>query len=149
MKETCWQDCIENEKTQRIKPDKAKAISLIETSDERINFMKESTIKKENANYIFENYYTSALEIMEAALYFKGLKILNHICVGFYIKEIMKNESLFRLFDDCRSKRNGLVYYGTKMDFETAKRSIININLLIKQFKQIYEQTINEFEKHK
>ncbi len=124
MKASTWEECIEINSSLKISPDKPKARSLIDTAQGRIEYLKEHTTKQENANYIFEGYYSSALEQIHALLLLRGFKSDNHICLGFYLRDNLKREDLFRIFDDCRFKRNSLVYYGRKMDFETAKETI-------------------------
>jgi len=47
---------------------------------------------------------------------------------------------LFRIFDDCRFKRNSLVYYGRKMDFETAKEAVKRCKELIKEINKMLEK---------
>lgn len=134
-----WEDCIDKFYAIKITPDKAKARSLIETSKERISFIEKITIEESNANYIFENYYTSILEIIHVVVILQGYKIDNHICLGYYIKEILKKEDLFRLFDDVRQKRNGITYYGKRMNYEKAKESIEKIKILIQELKKHIE----------
>lgn len=75
MKESCWKDCMETNSSIKISSDKAKAKSLIETANGRINYLKETIIKKDNANYVFESYYTSILEILHALITLKGFKV--------------------------------------------------------------------------
>ncbi len=135
MKETCWNDCINSTSSLMISPDKGKANSLLDTAKGRIEFLKESKIKKENANYIFESYYTSILEILHAVALMQGFKIKNHVCIGFYIRDVISRGDLFRVFDDLRYKRNSLTYYGQKMDFDTAKMAIIGSKRLIEKIK--------------
>ena len=122
MKEASWSDCIESNSAIRVSPNKERAKSLIETSKERINLIKE--INEKNCNFVFEDYYTSVLELLQALVSLKGYKITNHLCLGFYLRDILKKESLYLIFDDIRYKRNSLTYYGRRMDFETAKHSI-------------------------
>ena len=135
MKEGTWQDCLETTSSLAISPDKAKARSLIETAKGRIAFLYSIPITKENANYIFENYYSSLVELMHALVLQKGYKVHNHICLGFYLRDVLHNLELFREFDDCRFKRNSLVYYGKKMDFETAGEAIQKSTVLITKLK--------------
>lgn len=123
-KESSWQDCLASGASARISPDIAKARSLKSTSEGRIAFLKELPIKESNANYIFEGYYSSMLELMHGMVLVEGYAVSNHLCLGFYLRDILHNPALFRLFDGCRYKRNSLVYYGKKMDFETAKEAI-------------------------
>lgn len=139
-KESTWGECIETNSSLKVIPNRQKVKSLIDIATGRIQFLSESSLKDSNANYLFENYYSSVLELMHALVLIHGYKVSNHICLGYYLRDIMKNEELYRLFDDCRTKRNFLVYYGRKMDFETAKQSIekcnrliIELNILLKQ----------------
>ncbi len=108
---------------------------MIETAKERISLIK--GINKKNSNFVFEDYYTSILEILESIAFSKGYNVLNYICLGFYLKEILKREDLFIIFDDLRFKRNSLTYYGKRMDFETAKEAVEKCKKLIKELEQI------------
>jgi len=137
MKEASWDDCINDKSSIRITPDRAKAISLIDTSKGRIDFVSKSRIDESNANYIFENYYTSIIELLQAIVILEGFGVNNHICLGFFLRDITRRENLFRIFDDCRFKRNSLVYYGKKMDFEKAKEAIEKANALLKELSSI------------
>ena len=131
MKETNWDDCLVNRSVKKISPDINRAESLIETAKERINLVKE--INEKNCNFVFEDYYTSLLELLQAMTFKKGFNILNHICLGYYLRDILKREDLYRIFDDIRYKRNSLTYYGSRMDFETAKQAIGKCKKLIKE----------------
>ena len=138
MKESNWQDCLNNQSARIVKPDIKRAKSLIETADERINLIKE--INEKNCNFVFEDYYTSILELLQALAFIKGFNISNHVCLGLYLKEILKREDLYFIFDDLRYKRNSLIYYGNKMDFETAKQAIEKSKKLIKEIKRLVKK---------
>jgi hypothetical protein len=133
MKETNWEDCLINNSAKTITPDMKRAESLIETANERISLIK--GINKKNCNFIFEDYYTSLLELLQAMNFKKGFNILNHICLGYYLRDVLKREDLYILFDDLRYKRNSLTYYGNRMDYETAKQAIEKCKRIIKEFK--------------
>ena len=136
MKEFSWNDCLESANSLKISPDKEKAKSLVETAEERINCsIKE--VNEKNANFIFEDYYSSLIEIVHSIALLNGYKINNHICLGYYIREILKREDLFIIFDDLRYKRNALTYYGRRMDFPTAKYSISKAKKFISELKKI------------
>jgi len=134
MKEINWDDCLISKSAKTITPDIKRAESLIETSKERINLIGE--VNEKNCNFIFEDYYTSLLELLQATAFKKGLNILNHICLGYYLREILKREDLYILFDDLRYKRNSLTYYGNRMDYETAKQAIEKCKKIIKELKK-------------
>ena len=66
----------------------------------------------------------------------KGYNILNHICLGFYLRDVLNREDLYILFDDLRFKRNLLTYYGSRMDFETAKQAIEKCKRIVKELQK-------------
>ncbi|MBS3156301.1 hypothetical protein J4413_03655 [Candidatus Woesearchaeota archaeon] len=140
MKESSWKDCIESNSSISVSKDKAKAKSLIDTASGRNQFLSRNKIDENNANYIFEGYYSSLVELMHALVLLNGYKVGNHICLGFYLRDVMNKDSLFRIFDDCRFKRNSLVYYGRKMDFETAKEAVKRCKELIKEINKMLEK---------
>jgi uncharacterized protein (UPF0332 family) len=143
-KESTWEECIESSSSISVSPDKAKARSLIDTAVGRNQFLDRNEINERSANYIFEGYYSSALEMLHALLLLHGYKVGNHICLGYYLRDILNRSDLFRLFDDCRFKRNSLVYYGRKMDFETAKYAIENCKTLIKELNETLNDEIRQ-----
>ena len=122
MRETSWNDCLINTSAKTTTPDIKRAESLRETANERINLIKE--VNEKNCNFIFEDYYTSLLELLQAVTFKKGFNILNHLCLGYYLRDILKRGDLYVIFDDLRYKRNALTYYGSRMDYETAKQAI-------------------------
>ncbi len=52
----------------------------------------------------------------------------------------MKREDLFRIFNDCRIKRNLLIYYGKKLDFELAEENIKRIDNLISELSLLIDE---------
>jgi hypothetical protein len=137
MKEASWKECIENNSVVKVSIDEERARSLIETSEERVKLIK--AITEKNCNFVFEDYYTSLLELLQALVIVRGYKILNHVCLGYYLRDILEKEDLFRIFDDLRYKRNSLTYYGKRMEFETAKKAIERCLYLIKEIKIEFE----------
>ena len=133
MKDANWNDCLINKSAKNITPDIKRAESLIETANERISLIKE--INEKNCNFIFEDYYTSLLELLQAMAFKKGFNILNHLCLGYYLRDVLEREDLYILFDDMRYKRNSLTYYGSRMDYETAKQAIEKCKQLINKIR--------------
>lgn len=142
MKESSWDECIETNFSLKITPDKAKSRSLIETAKGRVEFISSSKLNENNANYIFEGYYSSALELLHALILLDGYKVDNHICCGFYLRDVIKRNDLFRIFDDCRFKRSFLVYYGKKMPFEIAKEAVQKCDKLIKNIESLLAKNL-------
>ena len=144
MKESSWGECLDYSSAIKITPDKEKSASLIEIAEDRIiSSLRE--LNEKNANYVFEDYYSSILELLHALVLLDGYKVNNHICLGYYLRDVLKNDEMFRLFDDCRFKRNSLVYYGKRMDIETAKDAIEKAKKLMNKLKSIiYEKLKNK-----
>lgn len=131
MREANWNDCLLNKSSKTITPDLRRAESLIETAKERISLIKE--INEKNCNFVFEDYYTSLLELLQAITFKRGFNVLNHVCLGYYLRDFLKRNDLYILFDDIRYKRNSLTYYGSRMDYETAKQVIEKCKRIIKE----------------
>lgn len=134
IRENNWNDCLDFGNSRAISLDLAKSKSLVKIALARIDFTENNSITKENCNFIFEDYYSSVTEIIHSLALSKGYKITNHICLGYFTKEILKDNNLFVLFEDCRVKRNSLVYYGSEMEFETAKTAVEKCKKLISEF---------------
>jgi len=131
MKEANWADCLTNKSAKTVTPDLNRAESLIETAKERISLIQK--VNEKNCNFVFEDYYTSLLELLQAKTFKKGFNILNHLCLGYYLRDVLNRGDLYLLFDDLRYKRNSLTYYGSRMDFETAKQAIEKCKKMIKE----------------
>ncbi|MCH7568314.1 MAG: hypothetical protein IIA87_02730 [Nanoarchaeota archaeon] len=129
MKEASWNDCIGSNIARKISPDIKRAKSLMETARERIENV--SKINEKNCNFVFEDYYTSLLELLQAITFEEGFNILNHVCLGYYLRDVLKREDLYLIFDDLRYKRNSLTYYGRRMEYEVAKQAIEKCKKLI------------------
>ena len=100
MKESTWEECLESNSSLNVTPNQAKARSLIETVQGRNEYLKENIIKEANASFIFEGYYSSVLELLHALVLLDGYKVSNHICLGYYLRDILKRNDLFQIFDE-------------------------------------------------
>lgn len=138
MKESTWEECIENNSAVERRPDMQKAKSLFQTAKARQEFLEKNNIDEINANFIFEGYYSSIAEIVHSIIIKQGYNVNNHICIGFFLRDVIKNKMLYQKFDDCRYKRNSLLYYGKQMDFEVAKKTIKDSKEIIKELEEYY-----------
>lgn len=130
-----WKGCLEEFSAIKITPDKQKATSLIETADARIKFIKKQKIDEKNCSFVLEAYYSSVVEYLHAILLAKGYKVKNHICLGYYIQEILKRDDLYRIFDINRKRRNAIVYYGQLIKLKTGKKAVEDVKKLIMNLK--------------
>ncbi len=137
LKESTWSECAINNKALTISSDKAKAQSLLDTIEGRVKYLENQKIEESSANYIFEGYYTCILELLHMVVLLAGFKVINHTCLGYYVRDVLHKQSLFIVFDDCRIKRNALIYQGRKMDFETAQMAVEKSKQLVQSLKKI------------
>jgi len=144
MKDGSWDECCFNNHAISISANRQKAKSLVETAKARVEFIKKSAIDESNARFVFEAYYTSAVEMLHALLLLKGFKVENHICLGFYIRDILKDEGLFLAFDKCRFTRNSVVYYGKAIDEDTAIFSIAKAKIIIEEISKLIEEKLKK-----
>ena len=138
MKESTWNECIESGDASPRSPNVQKAKSLMMIAQGRLKFLTAQQKTQENVNYIFEGYYASLLEFLHALLVKKGYKVDNHICLGYYLRDVLREDDIFRDFDDCRTKRNALVYYGELMPFDIACQAIERSKVLMQKIEALY-----------
>lgn len=138
MKQADWKECTEQNLSVKVTPDTGRAKSLIETAKERIESAREPG--ERTANFVFEDYYSSALELAHAIAILDGYKISNHVCLGYYLRDVLERRDLYIVFDELRYRRNALTYYGKMMDFGTAKESIEKCRKLVGDLKILYDE---------
>ncbi len=87
--------------------------------------------------------YDALRELLEAVALENGYKIYNHECYTAFLKEIINESYLGDEFDKFRVLRNGINYYGRKINqeegIEIARLMVAfinNIKLLIKKNKK-------------
>ncbi|MEK6964452.1 MAG: hypothetical protein AABX70_08590 [Nanoarchaeota archaeon] len=140
MKEADWNECLESQNALYVSSDIDKVESLIETAKKRINFCEKQTVDRSNAQFLFESYYTSSIELLHALILLKRYSVKNHLCLCYYLRDILHREDLFESFDKGRYKRNHLVYDGKQIGFESAQESIENTLELIKIIMELLEK---------
>jgi len=134
-----WNDCITDFSARKTKPNPSKTKSLIETAHERIE-QSNKDINEKSANFIFEDYYTSILELLQSIVQTKGFNVQNHICLGYYLRDILQEPTLFQIFNNLRFKRNSLIYYGKRMDFPISQDAINKSKFLFNELNKLLNQ---------
>jgi len=100
--------------------------SLIEMANIKEETVNTAKLNERNISAYTSMAYDSLREIHEALCILKGYKVVSHLCLGELLKELLKDFD-FNLFDRWRYIRNGINYYGTKIDFVQGKEIIKNI----------------------
>jgi len=67
---------------------------------------------------ILRELYEGMREYCEAIGYLRGYKFLDHESIGLFLRDILKEDSLFKRFDRYRKLRNGINYYGEDVELE-------------------------------
>jgi len=106
--------------------DKELIKSLIEMAD-----ASEVTVNTGNINEITISSYVSTAydslrQVLEALSILNGYKVTNHVCLGELLVTLLK-EFNYEIFDRFRYIRNGISYYGKKVELEQGKELIKKI----------------------
>ena len=107
--------------------DLSRASSLAEEAEKRKAFLKEMSdkigVNDENANYFIENAYDILTELVRARMFIEGLKssgVSAHEAEISYMRNLGFSESEVRFANELRYFRNGIIYYGKRLNAEYA-----------------------------
>src|SRR3989338_10374351 len=111
-----WNECIKKRIAKNIKEDK----NLVKSA------RGIAAVKIESSNALPEHLhigkitllYDALREYLECVALEKGFKIYNHECYTAFLKEILEMSREGDIFDELRKIRNGINYYGRKLDGE-------------------------------
>ena len=126
-----FSDFLKDGIAKRQSADKERAKSLVEESSGAYNFLMEISdkigINDSNANYIVKNSYDIIMELIRAKMLAAGFNASGshaHEAEVSYLREINFSESDVQFVNTLRYFRNGITYYGKKLDKEYAERVI-------------------------
>lgn len=125
-------NCYRKGLIKRARIDKELIRSLIEMADIKESAVKDAKIDENNVPAYVSMAYDSLREVLEALCISKGYKVLSHICLEELLKSIIDDFN-YTEFDRMRYVRNGINYYGTKIDFAQGKELIEKIFALKKK----------------
>ncbi|MCK4589564.1 MAG: hypothetical protein KAT77_03915 [Nanoarchaeota archaeon] len=120
-------------KSKKVMPNKIRASSLFKSSIQAIETAKVIPLNTNTSKTILRELYEGLREYCEAIGYLNGYKFLDHESIGFFLRDILKEQSLFKKFDRYRKLRNGINYYGNDIEVETVKEAISEIPKLVKE----------------
>ena len=120
---------------EEINKEKIKSTLIIAEADiKSANLIKKHISKHSNQwNTVYKLYYDALHELAESFLSFERIKIINHRCLFVYLCEKhLELEFDWNFFEKVRTRRNGINYYGTPVNFEDWKNVEFQFNLYIK-----------------
>ena len=123
-------------KAKKVVPNKIRALSIFKSSIQAIETAKMIPVKQNTLKSILRELYVGLREYCEAIGYLRGYKFLDHESIGYFLRDVLKEQSVSMKFDRYRRLRNGINYYGEDIDIETVKEAIIEIPRIIKELEK-------------
>lgn len=133
-------ECYKKGLIKKTKIDNELIKSLIEMANIKETTVKTAKIDNINISAYVSLAYDSLREILEAICISKGYKVLSHICIGELLKDLLEDFD-YNEFDRLRYVRNGINYYGTKVEFGQGQEIINKIFAMKKSLLDKYLTT--------
>ena len=111
--------------------------SLMEMSDIAEDAVNNAKIDGKNISAYVSMAYESLREILEAICISREYHVISHLCLGELLKTLIDDFD-YAEFDRMRYARNGVNYYGTKIEFDQGKEMIGKIFSMKKRLKEGY-----------
>lgn len=131
---------LEEQDTAKIKA----LVTIAETDLASADMLKKNLDKKSKQWLtVYKLYYDALHELVDAFLRIDKIKIDNHQCLFAYLCE--KHPSLefsWDFFEKVRTKRNGINYYGTLIEFDDWKNVEVQFLLYIKKLKEEIQKVL-------
>ncbi len=112
-------------------PSKSLAKSLLEVSEIKDNALDSAKLDELNVNAYLPMAYDALREVLEALCILHSYKVTNHICLGELLRKLEPDFD-YTSFDRFRYVRNGINYYGKKVDFQQGREIIEKIRQMRK-----------------
>ncbi len=123
-------------------PDIARAKALADESAEAYDvlntYIDNAKISDKNANHIIKNAYDIIMELIRAQMLTGGFSSSGqgaHEAEVAYMRRIGFNENEVELTDTIRYFRNGILYYGKKMNREYAEKVVAFLQKIMEKLK--------------
>lgn len=123
-------------KLRRTSINTIRAKSLIESSKQAIESASSLVLNTTNKKSMLRELYEGLRQFCEAVGYLKGYKFSSHEEVTFFLKEVLKEDSISLKFDRYRILRNRINYYGDDISEETVSEAIKEIPKMIHSLKK-------------
>lgn len=139
-----FEDYIKQGIAKKQFPDIARAKALVEESVEAYDILKgyieTAKISDKNANHIIKNAYDIIMELIRAEMLSAGFSSSGqgaHEAEVAYMRKIGFDENEIEFADKIRYFRNGILYYGEKMNQEYAEKVIAFLQKIREKLKMV------------
>jgi uncharacterized protein (UPF0332 family) len=130
-------ECFKKGFIKKTKIDSELIKSLKEMSDINELTVKSANIDNVNISAYVSMAYDSLHEVLEAICISKGYKVLSHICIDELMQKLFDDFD-YDEFDRLRWIRNGISYYGIKVEYNQGREIIKKIfemkQILVKKY---------------
>lgn len=109
-----------------------RASSLFVSSHQAIETAKVIPLNQSTLKSILRELYVGLREYCDGIGYSKGYKFVDHESIGFFLRDVLHEDSMYLKFNRYRKLRNGINYYGETIDIETVKEALVDIPVMIK-----------------
>ena len=98
---------------------------------------------KKECGTVFKLHYDCLHELCEAFVMFDKIKVSSHECLFVYICAKHKElEFDLKFFDDIRTKRNGICYYGNPIDIDYWNKVKLQLSIYINTIRKAIEEKL-------
>jgi len=118
-----------------------KARSLLEIADIKEETVRSARLNSRNINAFLPLAYDALREALESFCILHGYNVTNHICLGELVRTLVKDFD-FNAYDRFRYARNGINYYGRRIDFRQGILLIKNIFLMKQQIERLVKRQL-------
>lgn len=131
-----------NDEIFKIEKDLVRSKELFEISKERLDIIK--ILPRDKSYKIVEEYYEIILGLLTCIMYVDGYKTLSHksLIEYFSTKYDDLNETQVKLIDSLRKARNGIVYYGKKVNETFLQNYESEIKLIIFELSKLIDKKL-------
>lgn len=132
-----FEECLKKRIAKEVKEDKDLIISLLKTSQNKLDSEKKLELNEVTAGSKISLLYDSLRELLEALAIKNGYKIYNHECYTHFLKEIVNESAKGDEFDELRKIRNSINYYAKDISIEEAKDVLKRIRELREKIERL------------
>ena len=131
-----FESSLEDGKAKKVAQNRIRASSLFKSAIEAVETAKTIKLEAGKIKSILRELYEGMREYCEAIGYLKGYKFLDHESIGYFIRDVLKEQAIYSKFDRYRKLRNGINYYGDSINMETVKEAVGEIPQLIRELEK-------------
>lgn len=117
-----FENSLKERKAKKVALNKIRALSFFTSSLQAVETAKIIQLNKNTSKSVLRELYEGLRGYCEAIGYLNGYKFFDHESISYFLRDYLKEYSIFTKFDRYRKLRNGINYYGEDVDIERVKK---------------------------